>query len=102
MKIRYSRGKKSDSLSFEGELTIYTVADAYRELRQIQNFGQKNLTVDLSATEALDGAGLQLLLFVKKTLAEKREFSINAVNPEIQTVFELLQLHWENLTGVAA
>src|SRR5688572_25814136 len=102
MKIQYSGGKKSDALNFDGELTIYTVADAYRELSQINNHGQKNLTLDLSATIQMDGAGLQLLLYLKKILAENCEISINAVHPQIQPLFQLLHLRWENLTGTAA
>jgi anti-anti-sigma regulatory factor len=88
-------------MSFDGELTIYTVVDVYRELSQIKNLGQKNLTLDLSATTQLDGAGLQLLLYLKKILAENREISINAVHPQIQPLFQLLHLRWENLTGAA-
>lgn len=99
MKVQFNNGKKSDSLIFDGDLTVYTVADVYRQIHEIKNFGQKDLTIDLSATEQLDGAGLQFLLYLKKWVSAKRHVSINAVHPQIQPVFQLLHLRWEDLSS---
>lgn len=103
MKVEYSGGKTSDRLIFAGELTVYSVQDTYRELNQIQSLGQKNVILDLSATEQLDGAGVQLLLQLKKSLAGKNcALTLCAVHPQIQPVFQLLHLRWEDLAGAAA
>ena len=102
MKIQFSNEKKSDVLAFTGELTVYTVMEVYRELSQIPNLGKRNITLDLSGAEQLDGAGIQLLLYLKKALAENCEFTISAVHPQLQPVFQLLHLSWQNLAGAAA
>lgn len=103
MKIQFSGEKKGDRVIFDGELTVYTVMATYRELSQIQNFGHKHVTLDLSATAQLDGAGIQLLLYLKKMLAVKNcQLTISAVHPQIQPIFQLLHLRWEDLSGAAA
>lgn len=100
--IQHSKGKTGEKIAITGELTIYTVTELLRRLRAIPDLGKKNLTLDLSAVEQLDGAGVQLLLQLKKRMAEDRTLRVNAVNPLIEPVFQLLHLNPKTLCGATA
>jgi anti-anti-sigma factor len=80
------------SLRPAGALTIYTVAEARREIPwRLQKHHAQCL--DLSAVEELDTAGLQLLLWLKRDAAAR---GINLVfvhhSEAVVDVFDLLKL----------
>lgn len=76
----------------EGELTIYTAAETFARLRA-ELEGQDLCALDLSAVAEMDGAGLQLLLWLKQT-CEAREiaFQIAAHSEAVAEVAALLHL----------
>jgi len=82
-----------DQLRLTGELTIYTVAEILTRLRA-PLAEHPVLALDLSEVTELDGAGLQLLLWLRET-ARARGSALHLVtpNPAVRRVIELLQLH---------
>ncbi|MGQ9659229.1 MAG: STAS domain-containing protein [Thermochromatium sp.] len=82
-----------ERLRLSGELTIYTVAETLTRLRA--HLAEHHLPVlDLSEVTEIDGAGLQLLLWLRET-ARARGIALRLVapSPAVCRVLELLQLH---------
>ncbi len=63
-----SNPKPSNSMAIEGELTIYTVSELKEKLLA-SLLSHDELELDLSKVDEIDGAGLQLLVMVKKEAA---------------------------------
>lgn len=92
--LTYHASHRDDqaSLRLAGALTIYTVAEARREIpMRLQK--HKAQCLDLSGLEELDTAGLQLLLWLKRDAAAR---GINLVfvhhSEAVVDVFDLLKV----------
>lgn len=68
MHIVRKKNKDTTTLVFEGELTIYSVAQAKDELFADYESLTDKVVLDLQAIAEIDTAGVQLLLFAKKFL----------------------------------
>ena len=76
-------------LALTGALTIYTVTDAKQDLEN--RLGRSPiLEIDLSQVEELDTAGVQLLLWLKRSAAEHG--TTLALTGHSQAVLEVLDL----------
>ncbi len=74
MNVTRKNNKSGSVFSFDGDLTIYTVAQAKQALFDDYDSLIGPVALDLRNVSEIDTAGLQLLLFVQKQLAaaEKR------------------------------
>ncbi|MBL8270368.1 STAS domain-containing protein [Steroidobacter sp.] len=77
-------------LQIAGELTIYAAAALKEELFGLLPEVSGDVEIDLSAVSALDTAGLQILLMVRR-LALARGAAFRVLNPSVATV-EMLEL----------
>ena len=81
----------TEPVVINGELTIYTVAETAARLRP--HLTERRLYLDLSAVSELDGAGLQLLLWLRETLSARGgALRLVAHSPAVAEVLGLLQL----------
>ena len=79
-------------LSLDGVLTIYSVAQAQREL-PAKLAKRKVQALDLSGVEELDTAGVQFLLWLKREATSRGvELSIVNHSPSVVEVLDLLAL----------
>ncbi len=79
-------------LALEGELTIYTVADSLERLHHCLQ-DRQGFDLDLSGVTELDAAGLQLLLWTKRTTEEQGiPFRLVSRSDAVSEVIALLQL----------
>jgi len=92
-------GKNQHTLVLSGDLTVYGVKAAFEEMWTKQTLTNKSVVLDLAGVTELDGAGLQLLLHLKKSLAPKK-LEVSAVNPALEPIFELLQVQWQDLSSI--
>lgn len=69
MNITRKSSKSGTVLSVDGELTIYTVAQAKQQLLDDHENLKSPVGLDLHAVSEIDTAGLQLLLFFQKHLS---------------------------------
>ncbi|WP_028866132.1 STAS domain-containing protein [Psychromonas aquimarina] len=84
-------------ININDEMTIYTVLEHKNCLLTHLQAGQ-TLNIDLSAVSEIDSAGIQLLIFLKKT-ADKLGSDFNLLHHS-QSVFEVIELF--NLTDFFA
>lgn len=84
--VTYREGR----LQIAGELTIYAAATLKEELFALLPDVSGDIEIDLSAVSALDTAGLQILLMVRR-LALARGAGFRVLNPSSATV-EMLEL----------
>lgn len=68
----------SGALKFEGELNIGKAKEIYEKLRSLSLLDYPELTLDLSALQELDTAGVQLLLALRKSHPKTRVHSCPA------------------------
>jgi anti-anti-sigma factor len=68
MANRTTKNQHSNRVVIDGELSIYTVLDLKDKLLKGLSAGDK-LELDLSGVGEIDGAGLQLLVMIKKEAA---------------------------------
>ena len=81
-----------DRLRLTGELTIYTAAETLTQLRE-RLAEHQACALDLSEVTEIDGAGLQLLLWLRETArARGIELRLVAHSPVVAEVLALLQL----------
>lgn len=79
-------------LRLEGELTIYSVAEA-RDLLSAALDPGPVLQLNLSAVEELDTAGVQLLVWLKQEARRRgRTLVLTGHSPAVVEVFDLLQV----------
>ena len=91
-----SAGKKQSAqdsvLTLEGELTIYTVTETLSRLRAYLK-EQDACELDLAGVTEIDSAGLQLLLWTRRTAAEQgARFHLVARSDAVAEVLAMLQL----------
>lgn len=92
MNTRPEHPSDDDRLILAGELTIYTVAETLTRLSA--HLGEHSTCdLDLSGVTELDGAGIQLLLWLRETArARGIELRVLAHSPALNEVLGLLQL----------
>ena len=76
------------TVRLEGKLNTTAAMDLDVELRQALP-GVKELVFDLEKLEYITSAGLRVLLFAEKTMAEQGKMSVRNVNPEILKILKL-------------
>lgn len=94
MHITRKKNKDTTTLVFEGELTIYNVAQAKDELfADYESLGDK-VALDLQAVAEIDTAGVQLLLFAKKFFAGlHKKIFISKANEVVESVLGVLDVN---------
>ena len=92
MKAQPGGSSDADRCVLAGELTIYTVGEHLSRLRA-HLAGRAVCELDLSAVSEIDGAGLQLLLWLREA-ARARGIAVRVIGlgAAVGEVFELLQL----------
>jgi anti-sigma B factor antagonist len=76
------------TVRLEGKLNTTAAMDLDVELRQALP-GVKELVFDLEKLEYITSAGLRVLLFAEKTMAEQGKMSVRNVNPEILKILKM-------------
>lgn len=95
LQILSSRYEGKAALKLQGELTIYAVAEAHREL-QAQEAKHPDLILDLSAVTEMDSAGFQLLLWLKRRVALRgRSLALVHHSSAVVEVLDLLAVAGE-------
>jgi anti-anti-sigma factor len=92
MAIKVQVNEGVTHLTIEDEMTIYTALEQKNELSQYLE-PDSELQINLSSVTEIDGAGLQILLFIKQE-AEKLNFKFSLIqhSQAVVEVFELLNL----------
>ena len=76
------------TVRLEGKLNTTAAMDLDVELRQALP-GVKELVFDLEKLEYITSAGLRVLLFTQKTMAEQGKMTVRNVNPEILKILKM-------------
>lgn len=85
-------GQDVAEVAFAGDVTIYRVSALRQTLLEALDHARV-VEVDLSQVSELDTAGVQLLLFGRRTAeARGKEVRLLAPSPAVVEVFELLNL----------
>jgi anti-sigma B factor antagonist len=93
MAITRKKGKDNSVLVFDGEITIYTVAQLKNELFAEQDNLSEKIALDLHAVTEIDTAGVQLLLFAQKIFtAASKQVIVSKSNELIDAVFTRLDV----------
>ena len=72
------------------ELTIFTVNSLKEEMVKLLA-EKKDIVLDCSKVEAVDGAGIQLLLSLERTLLnQEAELKLKQINSDFEKALELL------------
>ncbi len=87
MNISCKNKKSGTLLSVDGDLTIYNVAQAKQTLfNDYENFISP-IALDLQGVSEIDTAGLQLLLFMQKTLSnDNKKLHIAKSNEHVDAI----------------
>lgn len=83
MKITRKKNKETTTLSFEGELTIYHVAESKTELFANHERLTDKIALDLHNVSEIDTAGVQLLLFARIFFAKLHKTVFIAKSNEV-------------------
>jgi anti-sigma B factor antagonist len=83
------KSKDKTSVAIEGDINIYSVKELKERFSEFFE-NVKNVELDLSAVDAVDTAGFQLLVAVRKELNSKDRI-LTIINPsnEITRIFSL-------------
>lgn len=94
MNISRKKSKDTTTLVFEGDITIYHVAQIKDELfADYEKLGDK-VALDLEGVTEIDTAGVQLLLFAKKFFTSvHRSLVISKSNESVDTVLTVLDVN---------
>lgn len=93
--IHFRSGESGPTFELEGELTIYAVSEARRELEALQG-EHPRLVLDLQNVQEIDSAGVQLLLWLKRRAAMAgHDFAIAQASQAVVEVLDLLQVAGE-------
>jgi anti-sigma B factor antagonist len=94
MNISRKKSKDTTTLIFEGDLTIYYVAQIKDELFADYEKLADKVALDLAAVGEIDTAGVQLLLFAKKFFAKvHRPLFITKSNESVESVLTALDVN---------
>ncbi|NUT62355.1 STAS domain-containing protein [Herbaspirillum sp. C9C3] len=94
MPLTYSVQEDRLLLTLSGGLTIFQAAERKPELLHALTLAQTHVVLDLSGVDELDTAGIQLLLLLRRELANiGRQLEIGAYSPAVLAALDLLQLH---------
>lgn len=93
MNISRKKSKDTTTLVFEGDITIYYVAQIKDELFADYEKLSDKVALDLEGVTEIDTAGVQLLLFAKKFFASvHRSLFISKSNESVDTVLAVLDV----------
>lgn len=83
------RSSAATTVVLSGELTVGTVTAAHAQLEQALAQAASALTVDLTAVESIDTAGLQLLLY-SKSQSERldKEFKLANISEPVKAYLQ--------------
>lgn len=82
----------TDRLTYQGEMTIYSAAANYQQLKEYLEKGLP-IRLDLSQVSEIDSSGLQLILLARTEAdAHGLEFSIVGVSDTVEEVLRILFL----------
>ncbi|WP_062062290.1 STAS domain-containing protein [Cellvibrio sp. OA-2007] len=94
MNISRKKSKDTSTLIFEGDLTIYYVAQIKDELFADYEKLADRVAFDLSSVGEIDTAGVQLLLFAKKFFSSvRRPLFISKSNESVESVLTALDVN---------
>jgi anti-sigma B factor antagonist len=94
MNISRKKSKDTTTLVFEGDLTIYNVAQVKEELFGDYEKLANKIALDLAAVSEIDTAGVQLLLFAKKFFTSvHRSVFITKSNESVESVLAALDVN---------
>jgi anti-anti-sigma factor len=95
LELRPTRHHGQPGLELSGELTIYTAAQARQELSECLA-RDPDLALNLSGIEEIDTAGVQLLVWLKRTAAAQGQVLVLAHHsPAVVAVLDLLKVTGE-------
>ncbi|MEN0035549.1 MAG: STAS domain-containing protein [Cellvibrio sp.] len=94
MNISRKKSKDTTTLVFEGDLTIYYVAQIKDELFADYEKLADKIALDLTSVTEIDTAGVQLLLFAKKFFSSvHRSVFITKSNESVESVLTALDVN---------
>lgn len=94
MNISRKKSKDTTTLVFEGDITIYYVAQIKDELFADYEKLTDKVALDLEGVTEIDTAGVQLLLFAKKFFTSvHRSLFISKSNESVDTVLTVLDVN---------
>lgn len=94
MNVSRKKSKDTTTLIFEGDLTIYYVAQIKDEIFADYEKLSDKIALDLEGVTEIDTAGVQLLLFAKKFFATvHRSLFISKSNGSIDVVLDVLDVN---------
>jgi anti-sigma B factor antagonist len=94
MNISRKKSKDTTTLVFEGDITIYYVAQIKDELFADYEKLADKVALDLEGVTEIDTAGVQLLLFAKKFFTSvHRSLFISKSNESVDTVLTVLDVN---------
>lgn len=93
MNISCKNNKSGTLLSVEGELTIYSVAQAKQALFDDYAKYVSPIALDLESVSEIDTAGLQLLLFMQKILSDdNKKLHLTKSNEHVDAILKNLDV----------
>lgn len=93
MNISCTHTKSGTHLSVEGELNIYSVAQAKQALFNDYEKFTSPVSLDLHNVSEFDTAGLQLLLFMQKVLLnDNKKIHITKSNEHVDSILTTLDV----------
>ena len=100
MKITRKKTKAGTALSLDGELTIYTIAQAKQDLFDDYENLQSPINLDLHGVSEIDTAGVQLLLFAQKLFRDvQKNLVIEKSNEHVDDVLSNLDVASHFIVG---
>jgi anti-sigma B factor antagonist len=93
MNIQRKKAKDLTTLIFDGELTIYTVAQVKDMLFAEKESLTDKIAFDLESVAELDTAGIQLLLFAQSIFAKmEKKLFISSSNELVDSVLDIFDV----------
>lgn len=93
MKITHKKNKSGTALIFDGDLTIYAIAQAKQDLLQDYENFQSPISLNLQSVSEIDTAGVQLLLFAHKICSDlQKKLYIEKSNEHVDDVLARLDV----------
>jgi anti-sigma B factor antagonist len=92
MNLKIEKKDESTHITIDGDLNIYTVRDAYNSLSEERDIFAQELVLDLALVGDLDTAGVQLILYLRKKIANTNAFRIIHATGTASATLSLLGL----------